>query len=43
MRVVASDVMDCEPSLIARWEHTGDEIVNERGATCARPLSLASD
>jgi hypothetical protein len=44
MRVIAaSDVMECEPSLISRWEHTGGEIVNEGGATYARPLPLASD
>jgi hypothetical protein len=44
MRAIAeSDVMECEPSLIQGWEHTGGEIVNERGATYARPLLLASD
>jgi len=41
--IVASDVMECELSLIFRWEHTRGEIVNERGATCARPLGPASD
>jgi hypothetical protein len=41
--IAASDVMECEPSLIPRWEHTGGEIVNERGATYARPLLPASD
>jgi len=41
--IAASDVMECEPSLILRWEHTGREIVNERRATHARPLSPASD
>jgi len=41
--IVASDVMECEPSLIRRWDHTSGEIVNERGATYARPLGPASD
>jgi hypothetical protein len=36
--------MECEPSLIPRWEHTGGEIVNETPvAIDARPLSAASD
>jgi hypothetical protein len=44
MRVIAaSDVMECEPSLILRWEHTGGEIVNEAGATYARPSARATD
>jgi hypothetical protein len=41
--IVASDVMECEPSLIDRWEHTRGDIVNERAATYARPLEPASD
>jgi hypothetical protein len=41
--IVVSDVMKCEPSLMARWEHTRGEIVNERGATYARPLQPPSD
>jgi hypothetical protein len=41
--IAASDVMECEPSLIPRWEHTGSEIVNERSATHGRPLLPASD
>ena len=41
--IAASGVMECEPSLILRWEHTGGEIVNERRATPSRPLRPASD
>ena len=41
--IAASDLMNCEPSLIFRWEHTGGEIVNEGGATYAHPLLAASD
>jgi hypothetical protein len=41
--VMAADVIVCEPSLIGGWEHTGGAIVNERGATYARPLRPASD